>query len=96
MRDVLLEGGADPLVTAIKGATGHTSGSAPLLNVDVALRCLTSNTVPPVTGLRVPLDEGTGLRFTQVRPSALRPGLVQVNAFGFGGVNAVTLLEAAA
>jgi 3-oxoacyl-[acyl-carrier-protein] synthase II len=95
MREVLLAGGADPLVTAIKGAVGHTSGSAPLLNVDVALRCLATSTVPPVTGLRVPLDEGAGLRFATARPSPLRQGLVQVNAFGFGGVNAVTLLEAA-
>jgi 3-oxoacyl-[acyl-carrier-protein] synthase II len=95
MREVLLEAGADPLVTAIKGAVGHTSGSAPLLNVDLALRCLAGGGVPPVTGLRVPLEEGAGLRFALVGPSPMRPGLVQVNAFGFGGVNAVTLLEAA-
>jgi 3-oxoacyl-[acyl-carrier-protein] synthase II len=95
MRAVLLEAGADPLVTAIKGAVGHTSGSASLLNVDVALRCLAGNVVPPVVGLRVPLEEGAGLRFATAGPVPLRPSLVQVNAFGFGGVNAVTLLEAA-
>lgn len=95
LRAVLLEAGESPLVTAIKGAVGHTSGSAPLLNVDVALRCLADGVVPPVAGLRVPLDEGAGLRFVIGGPSPLRPGLVQVNSFGFGGVNAVTLLEAA-
>jgi 3-oxoacyl-[acyl-carrier-protein] synthase II len=94
LRAVLLEAGADPLVTAIKGAVGHTSGSASLLNVDVALRCLDARVAPPVTGLRVPLEEGAGLRFAVGRPSLLRPGLAQVNAFGFGGVNAVTLLAA--
>ena len=95
MRSVLLDAGGAPLVTAIKGAIGHTSGSAPLLSMDVALRCLAGQVVPPVAGLRRPLDEGVGLRFVAGKPSPLRPGSVQVNAFGFGGVNAVTLLEAA-
>jgi 3-oxoacyl-[acyl-carrier-protein] synthase II len=94
LRAVLLEAGGAPLVTAIKGAVGHTSGSASLINVDVALRCLAGRVVPPVVGLRVPLDEGAGLRFAVGRPSPLPPGLVQLDAFGFGGVNAVTLLEA--
>jgi 3-oxoacyl-[acyl-carrier-protein] synthase II len=95
LRTVLLGAGAAPLVTAIKGAVGHTSGSASLLNVDVALRCLAGGVVPPVVGQRVSLDEGAGLRFALGAPVHLRPALVQVNAFGFGGVNAVSLLEAA-
>lgn len=95
LRAVLLGAGADPLVTAVKGATGHTSGSASLVNLDVALRCLAGGTVPPIAGLRTVLAEGDGLRFVTGGPAELRPRLVQVNAFGFGGVNAVTLLEAA-
>ena len=95
LRKVVLGGGGDPLVTAIKGATGHTSGSAALVNVDVALRIFATGDVPAVTGLRDPLDEGTGLRLVIGDAVAARPDLVQVNAFGFGGVNAVTLLERA-
>ncbi|MBV9824053.1 MAG: beta-ketoacyl synthase [Actinobacteria bacterium] len=95
LRTVLLDAGADPLVTAVKGATGHTSGSASLVNLDVALRCLAGGTVPPIVGLRTVLAGGDGLRFVVGEPVELRPRLVQVNAFGFGGVNAVTLLEAA-
>ncbi len=95
LRSVLLGDGGAPLVTAIKGAVGHTSGSAPLLNVDAALRCLAEGMVPAVVGQRVALDEGAGLRFALGGPVRLRPSLIQVNAFGFGGVNAVTLLEAA-
>jgi len=95
LRKVLLGAGADPLVTGVKGATGHTSGSASLVNLDVALRCLAGGVVPPITGLRTVLAEGDGLRFVAGEPAALQPELVQVNAFGFGGVNAVTLLEAA-
>jgi 3-oxoacyl-[acyl-carrier-protein] synthase II len=95
LRGVLLGAGGSPVVTAIKGVVGHTSGSASLFNVDVALRCLADGVVPPITGQREALDEGAGLRFALGQPVTLRPTLVQVNAFGFGGVNAVTLLEAA-
>jgi 3-oxoacyl-[acyl-carrier-protein] synthase II len=95
LREVLVAGGADPLVTALKGAIGHTSGSAALINVDVAVRCLRTGQVPPVVGLRRPLAEGVGLRFATGGPVSLTPRVVQANAFGFGGVNAVTLVERA-
>jgi 3-oxoacyl-[acyl-carrier-protein] synthase II len=92
--EIVRGGGGDPLVTAVKGALGHTSGSAALINVDVAVRCLATGLVPPVAGLRDVLDEGADLRFALGEPVELAPRLVQVNAFGFGGVNAVSLLEA--
>ncbi|MBW4721852.1 beta-ketoacyl synthase N-terminal-like domain-containing protein [Saccharothrix obliqua] len=95
LREVLLAAGGDPLVTGVKGAVGHTSGSAALVNLDVAARCLEHGVVPPVAGLREVLPEGAGLRFARGERVATRPELVQVNAFGFGGVNAVTLVEAA-
>lgn len=94
LRKVLLAAGGNPLVTAVKGAVGHTSGGAFLVNVDVGLRCLAGGLVPPVAGLRTPLDEGADLRFVVGEPVSVRPRLVQVNAFGFGGVNSVSLLEA--
>jgi 3-oxoacyl-[acyl-carrier-protein] synthase II len=93
LRRVLLDAGGDPLVTAVKGAVGHTSGSASLISLDVALRCLAEGVVPPVVGLREVLPEGHGLRFALGDPVPMRPALVQVDAFGFGGVNAVSLLE---
>lgn len=93
-RGLLARGGA-PRITAVKGALGHMSGTAALANVDVALRCLATGWVPPVVGLREPLDEAGGLRFVTGEPVRCTPRLVQVNAFGFGGVNSVTLLEAA-
>lgn len=92
---VLSGDGADPAVTAVKGATGHTSGTAALVNLDVALRALRDGVIPPVAGLRTVLAEGRGLSFVRDRPRAAAPRLAQVNAFGFGGVNAVTLVEAA-
>lgn len=92
LEEVLLGAGATPVVTGLKGAVGHTSGAAALTNVDVALRCLEHGRVPPVAGLRAPLPEGAGLNLART-PVATPAGTVQVNAFGFGGVNSVTLLE---
>lgn len=91
MRSVL--GGADPLVTAFKGAVGHTSGGAALFGVAMAVRCLATGLVPPVVGLRRPLAEAAGLRFAIDQPERACPQFAQVNAFGFGGVNSVTVLE---
>jgi 3-oxoacyl-[acyl-carrier-protein] synthase II len=84
-----------PLVTAIKGAVGHMSGTAALANVDVALRSLDSGWVPPVVGLREPLAEAGQLRLVRHSAVPLPPGAIQVNSFGFGGVNSVTLLATA-
>jgi 3-oxoacyl-[acyl-carrier-protein] synthase II len=95
LRRGLLARGSTPRITAVKGALGHMSGTAALANVDVALRCFATGWVPPVVGLREPLEEGEGLRFVVGAPVRCAPRVAQVNAFGFGGVNSVTLLEAA-
>jgi 3-oxoacyl-[acyl-carrier-protein] synthase II len=87
--------GRYPLVTAIKGATGHTSGAAALMSVDVAVRCLREQIVPPIVGLREPIPESEGLALVRGRSRSAILKLAQVNAFGFGGVNAVSLVEAA-
>lgn len=89
----LLPGAA---VTALKGAIGHTSGASALHSLDVALRCLREGVVPPIAGLRRPIPEAEALRLVRDRAIPASARLAQVDAFGFGGVNAVTLLEAAA
>ncbi|MEU2683039.1 beta-ketoacyl synthase N-terminal-like domain-containing protein [Streptomyces hygroscopicus] len=84
-----------PLVTATKSMTGHTSGASGLLNLVVTLRCLAEGRVPPTVGLDRPVDEAGGFRFV-TGEAAHRPLTVaQLNAFGFGGINAVAILEAA-
>ncbi|MEU3465601.1 beta-ketoacyl synthase N-terminal-like domain-containing protein [Streptomyces sp. NPDC006733] len=83
-----------PPVTGIKGAIGHTSGGAALMSVLVALRAMRDGVVPPVTGLRTPIAEAEKLNLVHGRPLPARPRLAQVNAFGFGGVNAVMIVEA--
>jgi 3-oxoacyl-[acyl-carrier-protein] synthase II len=88
-------GGSGPVVTAIKGAVGHTSGAAALMSAIVALEALRRNAVPPVAGLKSPIPEAAGLRLA-VGPAEV-PGarVAQCDAFGFGGVDAVAILEAA-
>jgi 3-oxoacyl-[acyl-carrier-protein] synthase II len=49
-----------------------------------------------VVGLNNLLSEGQGLRFVVGDPASADLRLAAVNAFGFGGVNSVTLVEAAA
>ena len=85
--------GSGPLVTAIKGATGHTSGSAALMSLLVAIRAMRAGVVPAVVGLAIPIEQATGLRLVTGEPVPTQARLAQVNAFGFGGVNAVTLVE---
>nr|WP_269204777.1 beta-ketoacyl synthase N-terminal-like domain-containing protein [Motilibacter deserti] len=82
-------------VTAIKGGTGHTSGAAALMSVIVAAQAMRSGAVPPITGLRDAIDEAQGLDLVTGAPRACDATLAQVDAFGFGGVNAVALVGAA-
>ncbi len=96
LHEVFGDRASQPLITGIKGALGHTSGSAALMSVDVAMRCLTHGTIPPLIGLQDAIDEGRALRFVSPDAAHADVRLAQVNAFGFGGVNAITLLEKAA
>jgi 3-oxoacyl-[acyl-carrier-protein] synthase II len=85
--------GSGPLVTAIKGAIGHTSGSAGLMSLLVAVESIRQGVVPPVVGLRTPIPQAEPLRLVTGAPAATTARLAQVDAFGFGGVNAVCLVE---
>ncbi|GGS57871.1 beta-ketoacyl-[acyl-carrier-protein] synthase family protein [Streptomyces cinerochromogenes] len=85
-----------PLMTALKGMTGHTSGGSGLLSLIVAARSLSTGRVPPTVGLDHRVPGAEPFRFVlpgQARPAASPLRLAQINAFGFGGVNAVAVLE---
>ncbi|OPF84600.1 3-oxoacyl-ACP synthase [Streptomyces antioxidans] len=88
--------GARPAFTGIKALTGHTSGSAGLMSLIVALRSVESGRVPPIANLTDPLPEGEGLRLVSDRPLTTPVRVAQVNGFGFGGVNAVAIVAGAA
>jgi 3-oxoacyl-[acyl-carrier-protein] synthase II len=84
-----------PLVTAIKSMTGHTSGASGLMNVVVAVEAMRRGLVPPTIGLDDPVDEAAGFRFVRDGATSARVSLAQIDAFGFGGINAVAMVEAA-
>ncbi|MDQ0795499.1 beta-ketoacyl synthase N-terminal-like domain-containing protein [Streptomyces sp. B1I3] len=83
-----------PVVTGIKPMTGHTSGSAGLLSLVTALRVMATGKVPPLIGLDQPIEEAAGLRLVRDREAEHKVSLAQVHGFGFGGINAVAIVEA--
>lgn len=83
-------------ITAIKSMTGHTSGASGLMSVVVAIHCMREGLVPPTVGLGAPIPEAVGLDLVMGAAQKAIVRMAQVNAFGFGGVNAVALLERAA
>ncbi|WP_197287804.1 beta-ketoacyl synthase N-terminal-like domain-containing protein [Streptomyces apocyni] len=94
LADVLGSGADGPLTTAVKSMTGHTSGASGLINLIVGLRALNEGRVPPTVGLDEPVDEAASFRFVTGEAAAgeqLR--VAQINAFGFGGINAVAIVE---
>ncbi|MFP3989094.1 beta-ketoacyl synthase N-terminal-like domain-containing protein [Streptomyces sp. E11-3] len=84
-----------PYMTAIKSMTGHTAGASGLHSLVVAIDALRTGTVPPTVNLDDPVDAVAGFRL--VRGTAERPAqplrLAQIDSFGFGGLNAVAVIE---
>ncbi|MFJ3337933.1 beta-ketoacyl-[acyl-carrier-protein] synthase family protein [Streptomyces sp. NPDC086766] len=94
LRDVLGDDASVPLMTAVKSMTGHTSGASGLLNLIVGIRALQEGRVPPTVGLDDPVEEAAPFRFvTGEAASGRELGVAQLNAFGFGGINAVAIVE---
>ncbi|WP_392840025.1 beta-ketoacyl-[acyl-carrier-protein] synthase family protein [Streptomyces sp. LN500] len=85
--------GVGPLLTAVKSMTGHTLGGSGLLSLVTAAFALRHGVVPPVLGLTDPIEEAAGLRLVRDRAATARLSTAQINAFGFGGINAVAVLE---
>ncbi|GAB7045414.1 beta-ketoacyl synthase N-terminal-like domain-containing protein [Catenuloplanes indicus] len=82
-----------PRMTAIKSMTGHTAGASGLHSLLVAIESLRAGFVPPILHLDDPIDEVAG--FPLVRGSAIAEEMriAQVDSFGFGGLNAVAVVE---
>jgi 3-oxoacyl-[acyl-carrier-protein] synthase II len=73
--------------------TGHTSGGSGLYSLAMAVQSLDDGAVPGLPGLGTLTGAATGLRFTGRTVTVQDPRVAQVNAFGFGGLNAVAMLE---
>lgn len=84
-----------PYMTAIKSMTGHTAGASGLHSLVAAVDVMRTGTVPPTVYLDDPVEAVAGFRL--VRGGAVRPEeplrLAQIDSFGFGGLNAVAVVE---
>ncbi|WP_432074150.1 beta-ketoacyl-[acyl-carrier-protein] synthase family protein [Streptomyces wuyuanensis] len=80
------------LMTAMKSMTGHTSGASGLHSLITALRAMTEGLVPPTLGLAQPIEEAGEFRIVRSTPAPADLELAQINAFGFGGINAVAVV----
>ncbi|MEU8288575.1 beta-ketoacyl synthase N-terminal-like domain-containing protein [Micromonospora sp. NPDC048905] len=96
VREVFDPPRANPAMTAIKSVTGHTAGGSGLLSMLMATESMRRGVVPPVLGLTDPTPAAAGFRLVRDRPWHGPVRVAQVNAFGFGGVNAVSVIEAVA
>lgn len=81
-----------PALSGIKSMTGHTSGASGAIGVVAAIKSLHRNQIPPTPGTHTPVTEAEGFGLFQTAQAA-DLDLVQVNAFGFGGVNSVVLIS---
>lgn len=84
-----------PVMTAIKSITGHTLGGSGLLSLVIAALAMRHGKVPPIHGLISPIPAADGLRLVQDEAANVKSRIAQINAFGFGGINAVAVIEAA-
>jgi 3-oxoacyl-[acyl-carrier-protein] synthase II len=86
-------------VSSTKSAIGHLLGAAGAVEAIATIAALRNGVAPPTLGLEQP-DEGLDLDFVQgqAEPITMPNGRKAIgisNSFGFGGHNAVLVLEAA-
>jgi 3-oxoacyl-[acyl-carrier-protein] synthase II len=73
-------------VYSIKGAIGHTMGSAGLVETIIALRALKEKTVPPTVNLKTADDDASGWVSDKVKTLTHSKTALITNA-GFSGIN---------
>ena len=78
---------------SVKGACGHTLAGAGLVEAVVGVRILETGLIPPQTSLLTPEPEAARYVSQEIRRLE-RPHVLCMNS-GFGGLNAVIILEAA-
>ncbi|MGO9150115.1 MAG: beta-ketoacyl-[acyl-carrier-protein] synthase family protein [Acidimicrobiales bacterium] len=80
-----------PLVTSIKGVTGHSLGAAGALEGVACALSIDRRLIPPTVGLEQQ-DPEIHLDIVRDAPRAWEPGPVLSNSFGFGGHNGCIVL----
>ena len=86
--------GGTVAVTAPKSSVGHTLGAAGAFGVATGAFAIREGIVPPSLNFETP-DPDCPLDIVHGEPRTLAIRAAMVNAFGFGGQNAVLVLGAA-
>jgi len=90
--DVFGDAGRRPAVTSLKAMIGHTSGASGLMSLVTAVEAIAQCRVPPTLYHARTIPELAGFPVvTRTLAGGVRTA--QVNAFGFGGVNAVAVVD---
>jgi 3-oxoacyl-[acyl-carrier-protein] synthase II len=92
LREVFSGNGAFPAVTAPKSMLGHTMGASGALGVASAAFALQSGKVTPTTNIDR-LDPDCGIPAPSATAETIDPEVAIVDAFAFGGHNAVIVLK---
>jgi 3-oxoacyl-[acyl-carrier-protein] synthase II len=79
-------GSPGPVVTSIKGVTGHALGAAGAIEAVASVLTIANRLIPPTAGL-TKLDPEIRLDVVAGEPRPWEPGPVMSNSFGFGGHN---------
>ena len=79
-------------VSSIKGNVGHLVGAAGAVAAVAAVYAMRDSIVPPTVNYEVP-DPTCDLDYVPNTPRAMSVRATMVNAFGFGGQNAVAILR---
>jgi len=81
-----------PIVTSIKGVTGHSLGAAGALEAAAVVLSMQEGLIPPTDGLENVDPELAKIDLVQKDPRAWKPGPSLSNSFGFGGHNGTLVI----
>ncbi|MFP6654680.1 MAG: beta-ketoacyl-[acyl-carrier-protein] synthase family protein [Myxococcota bacterium] len=85
-------GSPGPIVTSIKGVTGHSLGAAGALEAAAVVLSMQHRLIPPTDGLETLDPELPKIDLVQKQPRAWTPGPSLSNSFGFGGHNGTLVI----
>ncbi len=88
----VLFGAPGPIVTSIKGVTGHSLGAAGALEAVSVVLSMQHGLIPPTDGLESFDAELPRIDVVQKEPRAWTPGPSLSNSFGFGGHNGTLVI----
>ncbi|MDY7102539.1 MAG: beta-ketoacyl-ACP synthase II [Actinomycetota bacterium] len=88
-------GSPGPIVTSVKGVTGHSLGAAGALEAAAVVLSMAHRLVPPTAGTDAIDPEMPGIDLVIGEARSWEPGITLSNSFGFGGHNGTLVIAPA-